>query len=104
MIACNLKQRVIVIAHILVETSTENTWAEDDCLATRCDTRHLVNQIDVVMAWHVSDIDWPAADATSSCVETGVVVHGLEHVPVGQDVEMLREQGVVGIRPNMPGV
>lgn len=57
-----------------------------------------------MFAWIVGEVDWAAGDAAGGGVEAGPVVGGLEHVPVGQDVEVLGQEGVVGVAKDVPGV
>lgn len=37
-------------------------------------------------------------------MERGVWVRGLEHIPVRQDVEVRRKEGIVGVREDVPGM
>ena len=57
-----------------------------------------------MFAWLVGDVDWATGDAARGCVEGGVGVGGLEHVPVWEDVEEAGEEGVVGITEDVPWV
>ena len=50
----------------------------------------------------IGDVDWPARNATSGCVERRVRMRCLKHVPVGQDVKVLGEQGIVSVAEHMP--
>lgn len=52
----------------------------------------------------VCEINWSARDAAACGVERGVRVRGLEHIPVRQDVEVRRKEGIVGVGEDVPGV
>lgn len=64
----------------------------------------MVDKVNVVFAWLICDIDWASANAAGSCMETGVVVDCLKHVPIRHDIQVLGEQTVVGVGENVPGV
>ena len=52
----------------------------------RCE---LVEEGQVVLSWGVGEVNWTTGDGAGCGVETGPGVGGLEHVPVGEDVEVL---------------
>ena len=79
-------------------------WTQDHRIASWCLSRHLVDEIDVVLAGHIGDVDWSAGYATGGGMESGVVVACLKHVPVWEDVEILRDDGVVRVAKYVPGV
>ena len=78
--------------------------AEDDSFVVRGACGHCVDQSDVMLARLIGDVDGSTADAAAGGMEAGVGVRGLEHVPVGQDVEMGGEQTVVCVDEDVPGV
>lgn len=53
-------------------------------------------------ARYFGDVDGPARETTSGGVEARVVVVCLEHVPVGEDVEMLCEESIVHDAKDVP--
>lgn len=57
-----------------------------------------------MVAGRVGDVDWSTGDCARRGVETRPGVGGLEHVPVGQDVEVLCQEAVVCVAEDMPGV
>jgi len=75
---------------------------QDNGVTSRCLACHLVDQVDVVLSGDVGNVNGPAGDAARGCVESRVVVARLEHVPVGEDVEVLRYDGVVRVAEDMP--
>ena len=65
---------------------------------------HLFDEIDVVLAGFVSEVDGAAGDTAGGGVEGRIRVGGLEHVPIRQDVQVASEEGVVGVGEDVPGV
>ena len=55
-----------------------------------------------MLSRRIGEIDWAAGDTTSSGMKGGVWVGGLKHVPVGQDVKMLGEEGIIRVAENVP--
>lgn len=53
-------------------------------------------------SWFIGEIDWPARNATSGGVKRRVWMRCLKHVPVGQDVKVLGEQGIVRVAKHVP--
>ena len=76
--------------------------AKNDCFPAGCGGGHLGNEGDVVFSGLVSEVDGPAGDAAAGGMEGRVRVRCLEHVPVGQDVEVGGKEGVVGICEEVP--
>lgn len=83
---------------------THSMGAEDNRVAAWRLTCHLVDEVDVVLSGDVGDVDGAAGDAACGGVEGGVVVARLEHVPIGEYVEVLCYDGVVCVAEDMPGV
>lgn len=83
---------------------SEGRGAEDDGFARGRGPGHLVEERDVVLAGDVGDVDGPAGDAARGAVEGGVLVHGHEHVEVRDGVEVLGEEGIVGVHEDVPRV
>ena len=50
----------------------------------------------------VGEVDGASRDAAAGGVEGGVGMRCLEHVPIGQDVEMACQKRVVSIDKNVP--
>jgi len=91
MIGADEEEGVIVVAVVLVECFAYHARPEDHGFPTGCRTGHLVNEVKVVLAWNVGDIDWSTADAASRSVKSRVVMNGLEHVPIWKEIQMLGE-------------
>ena len=78
-----------MITIVIVDALANNAGSEDDRITPRCLPRDLVDDVQVVLAGGIGDVDRPPAEAPRRGVESRVAVHGLEHVPVWEDVEVL---------------
>ena len=77
-------------------------WTEDDCVPTRGFTRHSMNQLDVVLAGDIGNVDRSTGDTTSCSMERRPFMRGLKHVPIREDVQMLCHKGIMCIAKDMP--
>ncbi len=57
-----------------------------------------------MLAWLVGEVDGAAGDAAACGVEAGVGVGGLEHVPIGKNVQVRSQKRVVGVDEDVPWV
>lgn len=96
-VCTNFEQTFFFVCGVDVDGLAEGGGAENDRLAACCQGCHLLDKVNVVLAWVVCDVNWSARDAAAGCVEAAVVVRGLEHVPVWQYVQVLGEHRVVGV-------
>lgn len=55
-----------------------------------------------MLAWNISDVNWSSTDTSSGRMEARVVMHGLEHIPIWDDIEVLGKQRVVRICEDVP--
>ena len=92
------------IGGIDVDGLPDGVWAEDNSLFLDGLRGHLLDEVEVMFARFVGDVDWSAGDTPSSGVERTIVMGGLEHVPVWKDIQMLCQEGIMGIAENMPGM
>lgn len=83
------QQPSLGMADIYLRGPTKLLGTENDGPAFEILGCHLVDQRNVVSARNISDVYRPARETSGSCMEAGVGVIRLEHVPVGQHVEML---------------
>lgn len=104
-VVCSYEQELLVIVSmILVKSFAYYTRSENDSLTPWCRARHLVDQVQIVLAWDISNVNRTPTHTSSCCMKSGIIVHCLEHVPIWDDVQMLREQRIMCIAENMPRV
>ena len=80
------------ICGIDVDGLPDVIWAEDNSFLLDGLRGHLFDEVEIVFARFVGDVDWSAGDAPSSGVEGTVFVGGLEHVPVWKDIQVLCQE------------
>lgn len=92
------------VSYVNLRRPPDPFGAEDNGAALEVGGCHAADQGDIVAARHVGNGDGLARETTSGGVEVRVGVVGLEHVPVGEDVEMRCEEGVVRVAKDVPGM
>jgi len=102
MVCSNKKEVIIIVAVILIQTLSDDTWPEDDCLTSRGWSSHLINEIQVMLARNVCNIDRSTTDTSRCSMETRVFVNSLKHIPIRNQVQMLCEQRIVCIDEDVP--
>lgn len=55
-----------------------------------------------MLPWNISDIDWSTADTPGRRMEARVVMDGLKHIPIRNEIQMLSEQSIVCICKDVP--
>lgn len=102
MICSNKKQSVVIITIILIQGFSYDARSEDDSLSTRHRSRHLIYKVKVMLARNISKVYRSTAHASGCGVEARVIVDGLKHIPIRNDIQMLCEQSIMCVGPDMP--
>lgn len=97
-------QRVIGHVDPCFNAFSDGVGTQDACCGADCGGRHGVDEGEGMLAGGVGDVDGSAGDAAGCAVEGGVGVGCLEHVPVGEDVEVGGQEGGEGVREDVERV
>ena len=98
----HFEESFFLVAGVDAYGFADDGGAKDDCFALDGAGCHLGDQVEIVLTGFVGEIDGTSGDAAAGGVEGGVGMRGLEHVPIGQDVEMACQERVVGIDEDVP--
>lgn len=104
MICPHQKQRVVIISIVLIQSLAHDARSKNDSLSTRGRASHLTDQIKIMLARYIGNIDRSPTDASGCGMESRVIMNCLEHIPIWNYVQMLCKQGVMRICPDMPRV
>ena len=100
----DFEETFFFVAGVDADGFADDGGAQDDGFVVDGAGGHGGEEGEVVLTGFVGEVDGAAGDAATGGVEGGVRVGGLKHVPVGQDVEVRRQQGVVGVDEDVPRV
>lgn len=98
------KEMIIIVAIVLIQALPNDTRSENNSLASRGSTRHLIDKIQIMLTRDIRDINGPSTHTSGSSMKSRVFVNGLEHVPIRNQVQVLSEEGIVCIDEDMPWV
>ena len=102
MISSHQQQIIIIIAIIRIQTLPNDARSKNNRLTSRSRTRHLSNEIKIMLTWHICNINWSTTHTSCRCMEAGVVGHSLKHIPIWDDIEVLSKERIVGVGKDVP--
>lgn len=91
-------------ADVCLRGAADDARSEDHGLVARRHGCELFDEGDVVFAGLVGDVNGTAGDGACGGMETRPGMRGLEHVPIGQDVEVFVEERIVRVAEDVPWV
>ena len=86
MICSNQQQSIVIVVVVLIQALSNDAWSEDNSFSTRCGSSHLVDQIKIMLARNISNINWSARDTASCSMKARIIVNSLKHVPIGDQI------------------
>src|SRR5690349_21449239 len=55
-----------------------------------------------MLTWNICNVNWTSADTSRGRMKARIIMNGLKHVPVWDEIEVLCKQCIVGIYEDMP--
>ena len=103
-VGADFQETFFFVAGVDADGFADDGGSQDDGFVVDGAGGHGGEEGEVVLTRFVGEVDGAAGDAATRGVESGVWVASLEHVPIGQDIQMGSEQGVVGVDEDVPRV
>jgi hypothetical protein len=104
MISANEQQIIIVVSIVLIQALSYHAWSENDRLSSWSRSSHLIDEIKIMLARYVSNVNWSSTDTTSCGVEARIIMNCLKHVPIWDQIQVLSKQSVVCVDKDVPWV
>ncbi len=84
----NFQQALLLVAGIDSYRLADDRRTEDDGFVMYCARGHSGDEVEIMLAWLVGEVDGSTRDTAPCGVERRVRMRSLEHVPVWEDVEV----------------